>query len=147
MPDATSATSQAASASLVASNLISTGRSWKRSATNRSTNSPVALLATGKTRSIREFAEATFAELDIDLQWEGEGEDEVAIDKKTGKTVIRIDPLYFRPTEVDLLVGDYSKAKNDFGWEPEISFEKMVSDMVSRDLLLAQHEPVSPIIT
>ena len=105
------------------------------------------VLATGKTRSIREFAEATFAELDIDLQWEGEGEDEVAIDKQTGKTVIRIDPLYFRPTEVDLLVGDYSKAKNDFGWEPEISFEKMVSDMVSRDLLLAQHEPVSPIIT
>ena len=93
------------------------------------------------------WLEAAFAELDIGLQWEGEGEDEVAIDKSTGKTIIRIDPLYFRPTEVDLLVGDYSKAKNDFGWEPEISFEKMVSDMVSRDLLLAQHEPVSPIVS
>ena len=105
------------------------------------------VLATGKTRSIREFAEAAFGELGIDLQWEGEDEDEVAIDKSSGKTVIRIDPLYFRPTEVELLVGDYSKAKRDFGWEPEISFEKMVSDMVSRDLLLAQQEQVSAIIS
>ena len=105
------------------------------------------VLATGKTRSIREFAEATFAELDIDLQWEGEGEDEVAVDKSSGRIIIRIDPLYFRPTEVDLLVGDYTKAKNDFGWEPEISFEKMVSDMVSRDLLLAQQEHVSAAIS
>lgn len=105
------------------------------------------VLATGKTRSIREFAEAAFGELGIDLQWEGEDEDEVAIDKSSGKTVIRIDPLYFRPTEVELLVGDYGKAKKDFGWEPEISFEKMVSDMVSRDLLLAQQEQVSAIIS
>jgi GDPmannose 4,6-dehydratase len=105
------------------------------------------VLATGKTRSIREFAEAAFGELGIDLQWEGEDEDEVAIDKSSGNTVIRIDPLYFRPTEVELLVGDYSKAQKDFGWEPEISFEKMVSDMVSRDLLLAQQEQVTAIIS
>ena len=105
------------------------------------------VLATGKTRSIREFAEAAFGQLGIELQWEGEGADEVAVDRSSGKTIIRIDPLYFRPTEVELLVGDYSKAKNDFGWEPEISFEKMVSDMVNRDLLLAQQEQVSAIIS
>jgi len=105
------------------------------------------VLATGKTRSIREFAEAAFGQLGIDLQWEGEGADEVAVDRSSGKTIIRIDPLYFRPTEVELLVGDYSKAKKDFGWEPEISFEKMVSDMVNRDLLLAQQEQVSAIIS
>ncbi len=96
------------------------------------------VLATGKTRSIRQFAEAAFAEVDINLRWEGEGSDEVAIDADSGKTLIRIDPLYFRPAEVDRLIGDYSKAKADFGWEPEISFEQMVRDMVSRDLLPAQ---------
>ena len=97
------------------------------------------VLATGVTRTIRDFANAAFSKVDISLQWEGDGLEEVGIDAASRRTLIRVDPIYFRPTEVDLLVGDYSKAKRDFGWEPEISFDRMVSDMVSRDLLLVQH--------
>ncbi len=104
------------------------------------------VLATGVTRSIREFAEAAFAQVDIVLRWQGVGADEVGIDATSGRTLIRIDPLYFRPTEVDLLMGDYSKAKKDFGWEPKISFEQMVAEMVSRDLLLVEHGvPFAPV--
>jgi GDPmannose 4,6-dehydratase len=106
------------------------------------------VLATGVTRTIREFAEAAFSKVDISLRWEGNGPDEVGIDADSGRTLIRIDPIYFRPTEVDLLVGDYSKAKRDLGWEPEISFDRMVTDMVSRDLLLLQHGvPIAPVGT
>ena len=101
------------------------------------------VLATGVTRSIRQFAEAAFSKLDIDLAWEGDGPDEVGIDTASNRTIIRIDPIYFRPTEVDLLVGDYGKAKRDFGWEPEISFDQMVADMVNRDLLLLEHGVLS----
>jgi GDPmannose 4,6-dehydratase len=106
------------------------------------------VLATGVTRTIRDFANAAFSEVDISLRWEGDGPDEVGIDSASGRTLIRVDPIYFRPTEVDRLVGDYSKAKRDFGWEPEISFDQMVADMVSRDLLLVQHGvPIAPIST
>ena len=101
------------------------------------------VLATGVTRSIREFADVAFSKVDIELAWEGEGPDEVGIDTASDRTIIRIDPIYFRPTEVDLLVGDYGKAKRDFGWEPEISFDRMVTDMVNRDLLLCQHGVLS----
>jgi GDPmannose 4,6-dehydratase len=101
------------------------------------------VLATGVTRSIRQFAEAAFSKVDIDLAWEGDGPDEVGIDTASNRTIIRIDPIYFRPTEVDLLVGDYGKAKRDFGWEPEISFDQMVADMVNRDLLLLEHGVLS----
>lgn len=104
------------------------------------------VLATGETRSIREFAEAAFAKVDISLRWEGQGTDEIGVDSADSRTLIRIDPIYFRPTEVDLLVGDFGKAKRDFGWEPEIGFDQMVTDMVNRDLLLAEHGvPVAPI--
>ena len=104
------------------------------------------VLATGVTRSIREFADAAFSKVDIELAWEGEGPDEVGIDTANDRVIIRIDPIYFRPTEVDLLVGDYGKAKRDFGWEPEISFDRMVADMVNRDLLLLQHGvPIAPV--
>ncbi len=104
------------------------------------------VLATGETRSIREFAEAAFAKVDISLRWEGQGADEIGVDSADSRTLIRIDPIYFRPTEVDLLVGDFGKAKRDFGWEPEIGFDQMVTDMVNRDLLLVEHGvPVAPI--
>jgi len=104
------------------------------------------VLATGETRSIREFAEAAFAKVDISLRWEGQGVDEIGVDSADSRTLIRIDPIYFRPTEVDLLVGDFGKAKRDFGWEPEIGFDQMVTDMVNRDLLLVEHGvPVAPI--
>jgi GDPmannose 4,6-dehydratase len=101
------------------------------------------VLATGVTRSIRDFAEAAFSKVDIELAWEGKGPDEVGIDTASNRTIIRIDPIYFRPTEVDLLVGDYGKAKRDFGWKPEISFDRMVADMVNRDLLLLEHGVLS----
>jgi GDPmannose 4,6-dehydratase len=104
------------------------------------------VLATGETRSIREFAEAAFAKVDITLRWEGQGADEIGVDNADNRTLIRIDPIYFRPTEVDLLVGDFGKAKRDFGWEPEISFDQMVTDMVNRDLLLLEHGvPIAPV--
>jgi len=104
------------------------------------------VLATGETRSIREFAEAAFAKVDISLRWEGQGADEIGVDSADSRTLIRIDPIYFRPTEVDLLIGDFGKAKRDFGWEPEIGFDQMVTDMVNRDLLLLEHgAPIAPI--
>ena len=96
------------------------------------------VLATGQTRSIREFAEAAFSRADYTIEWQGEGVDEVGRDAADGTVLVRIDPLYSRPAEVDLLIGDYSKAKNDFGWEPEISFDQMVTDMVNHDMALAQ---------
>jgi GDPmannose 4,6-dehydratase len=104
------------------------------------------VLATGVTRSIRDFAETAFSKVDISLIWEGTGQNEVGKDAASGRTLVRIDPIYFRPTEVDILVGDYSKATRDFGWQPEISFDRMVSDMVERDLhLLKQRAPISPV--
>lgn len=104
------------------------------------------VLATGVTRSIRDFAETAFSKVDISLIWEGEGQNEVGKDAASGRILVRIDPIYFRPTEVDILVGDYSKATRDFGWQPEISFDRMVSDMVERDLhLLKQRAPISPV--
>jgi GDPmannose 4,6-dehydratase len=92
------------------------------------------VLATGQTRSIREFAEAAFSRAGYELEWDGDGVDEIGRDGETGKELIKIDPLYSRPTEVDLLIGDYSKAKRELGWEPKISFDQMVTDMVEHDL-------------
>ena len=76
------------------------------------------VLATGESRSVREFAELAFAEVGRTIQWRGRGVDETGVDKKSGKTVVRIDPVYFRPTEVDLLVGDASKAREKLAGSP-----------------------------
>ncbi|MCB5224446.1 MAG: GDP-mannose 4,6-dehydratase [Candidatus Cloacimonadaceae bacterium] len=92
------------------------------------------VLATNKTNTVRSFVEAVFAELGITLDWQGAGVDEVGIDTKTGKTVVRIDPQYFRPTEVEILVGDYSKAKEVLGWEPKVMMPELVKIMVEADL-------------
>ncbi len=92
------------------------------------------VLATNKTNTVRSFVEAVFAELGITLDWQGAGVDEVGIDTKTGKTVVRIDPKYFRPTEVEILVGDYSKAKEVLGWEPKVMMPELVKIMVEADL-------------
>ena len=91
------------------------------------------VIATGETHSIREFAETTCGILDIDLVWKGKGMDEKGIDKRTGKTIIEIDPVYFRPTEVDLLLGDASKAKKILGWKPKTLFSDIVKLMVEFD--------------
>ena len=92
------------------------------------------VLATGVTTSIRDFCNMAFKELDIDLVWQGKGIDEKGIDKKTGKVLIEVDPRYFRPAEVDLLLGDSAKARQKLGWEPKYDLQTMVKEMIAKDL-------------
>jgi GDPmannose 4,6-dehydratase len=98
------------------------------------------VLSTGQTRSVREFVELAFAEVGRSIVWRGKGADETGVDKKSGKTVVRIDPIYFRPTEVDLLIGDSSKARQKLGWAPKTSFAELVKEMVAADLAMARRE-------
>ncbi|MCF8112027.1 MAG: GDP-mannose 4,6-dehydratase [Desulfobacteraceae bacterium] len=110
------------------------------------------VIATGEQHSVREFCEKAFGELGLNLAWEGEGIKETGViasveDKGAevvgnikGKTVIRIDSRYFRPTEVESLLGDASKAREKLGWVPEISFQEMVSEMVQEDMTLARRD-------
>ena len=83
------------------------------------------ILATNETHSVREFTEAVADHLGLKLVWEGKGIKEKGINKKTGEVIIEIDPRYFRPAEIDVLIGDYSKAKNKLGWQPKVTFEKL----------------------
>jgi len=92
------------------------------------------VIATGETHSVREFVEKAFAAIDIPIRWEGEGIDEKGVNTKTGDVVVRIDPRYFRPTEVEFLLGDATKAKQLLGWVPEITFEALVKEMVEKDI-------------
>lgn len=92
------------------------------------------VIATGRVATIRAFAELAFSEVGMALVWEGEGVGEKGIDRKTGKTVIVVDPVYYRPTEVDLLQGDAAKARRVLGWEPSTSLEALVKRMVAYDL-------------
>ena len=92
------------------------------------------VLATGKIHSVKEFVELAFQNIDIQIIWEGKNLDEKGIDKKTGKTLVKIDPRYFRPTEVDLLKGDPTKAKTKLNWEAKTSFSQLVSEMVKSDI-------------
>jgi GDPmannose 4,6-dehydratase len=96
--------------------------------------------ATGETHTIREFCFKAFKEVGIYLRFQGSKEEEIGFDDNTGKVLIRIDPKYFRPSEVDLLLGDASKAKNILGWEPKVKFEELVRIMVQADLELAAKE-------
>ena len=98
------------------------------------------VLATGETRSVREFVELAFAEIGRSVEWRGKGIDEIAVDRKSGKTVVRVDPTYFRPTEVDELIGDASKAREKLGWKPKTTFAQLVSEMVAADLAAARRE-------
>jgi len=101
------------------------------------------VLSTGETRSVREFVELAFAEVGRAIVWRGKGVEETGVDKKSGKIVVRIDPIYFRPTEVDLLIGDSSKARQKLGWAPKTSFAELVKEMVAADLAIAQREAVN----
>jgi GDPmannose 4,6-dehydratase len=92
------------------------------------------VIATGETHTVREFVEAAFKYVDVEIEWQGEGVDEKGIDKDTGKVLVEVDSKYFRPTEVDLLIGDPSKAKEELGWEPEVKFKELVQLMVQSDL-------------
>ena len=87
------------------------------------------VIATGKQYSVREFVEAAAPYFGMNIVWEGEGLDEVGIDKLTGRTVIGVNPKYFRPAEVETLLGDATKAKEKLGWKPKISFKQLVEDM------------------
>ncbi|GHV08639.1 GDP-mannose 4,6-dehydratase [Clostridia bacterium] len=94
------------------------------------------VIATNETRTIREFAERAFACIGAELEWRGAGVDEVGVDKNTGKTRVKINPAFFRPAEVEVLLGNPEKAEKNLGWRREISFEQMVQRMVERDLSL-----------
>jgi GDPmannose 4,6-dehydratase len=94
------------------------------------------VLATGRTNSVRDFVEMAFRETGVAIAWEGEGVKECGLCAKTGKVLVEVDPRYFRPTEVDLLLGDPSKAKAKLGWSAITSLEQMVSEMVRSDLEL-----------
>jgi GDPmannose 4,6-dehydratase len=91
------------------------------------------VLATGETNTVREFVTESFRVLGEEINWEGEGENEIGILKSTGKVVVGINPRYFRPTEVDLLIGDPSKAKLELGWTPTTTFKDLVKIMVEAD--------------
>ncbi len=101
------------------------------------------VLATGETHSVREFVERAFAAVDREIVWEGEGVDEVGRDAKSGDRLVAIDPAYFRPTEVDLLIGDPSKAKQKLGWSHSTSFPDLVAEMVTADLKLLKTESLA----
>jgi len=92
------------------------------------------VLATGKTIPVREFVELSFKEIGVELEWSGTGVDEKGMNKATGEIIVDVDPEYFRPTEVDLLIGDASKAKEKLGWEATRTVEELCSDMVKADL-------------
>ncbi len=92
------------------------------------------VLATGVTTTIREFTERAFAEVGITLEWSGKGVDETGRDVKSGNILVSIDPAYFRPTEVDLLIGDASKAREKLGWKPTCDLQQMIEEMIKADL-------------
>ena len=98
------------------------------------------VIATGSVHSVREFAETAFKMVGFDIVWEGEGINEIGLDANTGKVIIQVDPNYFRPTEVEYLHGDPTKAKKTLGWEPTIKFNEMIKRMVVHDMKSAKKE-------
>jgi len=98
------------------------------------------VIATGETHSVRDFAQAAFEKIGVDLQWSGQGVDERGINKANGATVVKVDPQFFRPADADYLVGDYSKAKKKLGWSPKTSFKELVGIMVEHDLSFTVRE-------
>jgi len=92
------------------------------------------VLATGETHSVREMLELAFTQVDRRIEWRGQGTDEVGLDSRSGEILVRVDPRYFRPTEVDLLQGDPSKARRVLGWRHKVTFPELVSEMLTSDL-------------
>ena len=92
------------------------------------------VIATGETHTVREFVELAFKEVGIKIDWEGEGLNERGIDSKTGKVLVKVNPEFFRPAEVELLIGDASKAKKKLGWKSRLSFKKLIETMIEADL-------------
>ena len=100
------------------------------------------IIASGAQHSVREFVTRAAAHLGMSVQWKGEGLDEQGINAHTGRTIVRVDPRYFRPTEVDSLLGDATKAHTKLGWRPEITFDELVKEMVDTDLEVARRDAV-----
>jgi GDPmannose 4,6-dehydratase len=98
------------------------------------------VVATGEQHSVRDFVVLAGKSLGMDIEWRGGGTDEIGVDRSSGRTVVRVDPRYFRPAEVDSLLGDASKIRDKLGWRPQISFEGLVREMVTADLALAQRD-------
>jgi len=92
------------------------------------------IIATGENHSVREFVRKAFEVIGIELEWKGKGVEEKGLDKHTGKVLVKVSPNFFRPAEVNILLGDYSKAKNKLGWQPKTSFEELVRIMVEKDI-------------
>jgi len=92
------------------------------------------VIATGETHTVREFVELSFKEIDIDIEWQGVGVNEKGIDASTGKILVEVDEKYFRPAEVELLLGDPTKAEKELGWKRKVSFQELVAEMVRYDL-------------
>jgi GDPmannose 4,6-dehydratase len=98
------------------------------------------VIATGRQHSVRDFVVAAGARLGMRIEWKGSGVEEEGIDKKTGHTLVRVDPRYFRPTEVETLLGDPTKAKQKLGWAAEVTFDQLVAEMVAADLDAAKRD-------
>ncbi|HVZ52924.1 MAG TPA: GDP-mannose 4,6-dehydratase [Pseudolabrys sp.] len=105
------------------------------------------VLATGETHAVREFIELAFGEVGIEIVWEGQGSQECGLCRKTGRRLVRVDPRYFRPTEVDLLLGNPAKARARLGWSHRIGFRDLVREMVASDLKLAETRKSGPMQT
>lgn len=98
------------------------------------------VIATNETRTVREFVETAFKHVGIDIVWEGKGVDEIGKDKETGKILVKVNPQFFRPAEVELLLGNPEKAEKKLGWEREISFSELVERMIKNDMELVEKE-------
>ena len=98
------------------------------------------VIATGEQHSVREFVERAGAHLGYDIEWHGQGLDEQGVDRKSGKVLVKVDPRYFRPTEVETLLGDPSKAKAKLGWTPTTTFDELVREMVESDYSSAKRD-------
>src|SRR5580698_3959025 len=98
------------------------------------------VIASGEQHSVRDFVEAAASHLKMRIEWRGEGADETGLDAKSGRVVVRVDPRYFRPAEVDTLLGDASKARRELGWTPTVSFAELVAEMVAADVELARRD-------
>ena len=94
-------------------------------------------------RSVREFVEVVAGRMDMQIEWQGSGVDERGIDTKTGKLIVKVDPRYFRPFELEALKGDAARARAELGWQPKITFDELVDEMVEEDLRLAKFEKLS----
>ena len=98
------------------------------------------VIATGEQHSVREFLEVAAKEVNIAIRWEGEGVNEKGYDRATGQCIVEVDPRYFRPAEVETLLGDPAKAYRQLGWSPKTSFAELVTEMMREDLKVAQRD-------